>query len=284
MAVVVLLIMATPETAGVLGRFLDAVAAGDSYVNLLTLAGATPSEPELISVFIFAAAPTIAALWLASMGVRTTVPKLLRRLNPVGPNGTLRRSLVLYGCLLGVYFFGLFLFDWVAGPGINAYERLSGFGAPIIIGALMGLFLDEGGTLEELGWRGFAWPALLSAMKTPLGAALVMGVIHWAWHLPRDILPLMGGAEIAPYLLGQLTFLLLTIALAIVCGYCVNVTGGSVIPAIMIHGGTNVWSKAMGDFVNPVFFDRIDLRSFILIIIAIIILIFARRRLGLKDT
>ena len=117
-------------------------------------------------------------------------------------------------------------------------------------------------------------------MKTPLGAALVMGVIHWAWHLPRDVLPLMGGAAIGPYLIGQLTFLLLTVALAIVCGYCVNVSGGSVIPAIMIHGGTNVWSKAMGEFVNPMF-GRIDFRSFLLVLIAIIILVFARRRLGL---
>ena len=41
-----------------------------------------------------------------------------------------------------------------------------------------------GGPLaEELGWRGFALDRL-QAQRTALGASLVLGMIHAAWHLP----------------------------------------------------------------------------------------------------
>jgi uncharacterized protein len=271
-----------PASAASLSNLFNSVYAGRGYINLVTILGAVPSDLNLLNVIVFASAPTIAAIILAAYGVNGGLGRLLARLLPIGPDGEMRRSLILYAGLIAIYFAGLFAFDWVAGPGVNAYPRLEGFGVPILIGALIGLFVDEGGTLEELGWRGFAWPALLAAMRSPVGAALMIGVIHWAWHLPREVITLMSGASVVTFLTAQTVFLILTIALAVVCGFCVNMTGGSVLPAIMVHGGTNVWSKAMGEYVAPSF-GILDLRTLIVILLALILLAFARKRLGLKD-
>jgi len=45
------------------------------------------------------------------------------------------------------------------------------------------LVLDTGPLGEEFGWRGFALPRLLRRWP-PLIAALILGAIWWAWHLP----------------------------------------------------------------------------------------------------
>lgn len=45
------------------------------------------------------------------------------------------------------------------------------------------LLFDTGPLGEEFGWRGFALPRLLRR-RSPLAAALMLGVIWWAWHLP----------------------------------------------------------------------------------------------------
>lgn len=277
--VAILQMVLNPAAAASMANFFNTVYGGHGYINLLTLLQAVPSDWTLLNIVIFAAAPTIAAILLAKAGLVGGLKRLFSRLKPVGPDGELGRSLALYTGLIAAYFAGLFIFDWVAGPGVNAYPRLGSFGLPVVLGAIVGLFLDEGGTLEELGWRGFAWPALLDAMKSPLGAALTLGLLHWAWHLPREVITLLGGASLPAFLIGQLVFLMLTIALAIVAGFCVNMTGGSVLPAIMVHGGTNVWSKAMGEYVSPSF-GILDLRTLLVILAALIILAFARRRLG----
>ncbi len=39
---------------------------------------------------------------------------------------------------------------------------------------------------EEFGWRGFALPRLERGL-TPLRAALVVGLMWWAWHLPLQL-------------------------------------------------------------------------------------------------
>lgn len=278
-AVAVARMIAAPDSAGSLARVFEAVYAGPGYMNLLTLAAMAPQEPDVLAVFVFAAAPTIAALALAATRGRGELRRLLLRLRPVGPDAKPGAAWKLYLGLLAVYVAGFVAIDWVAGPGVNAWQRLAGFGAPALAGAVFALFLDEGGTLEELGWRGFAWPALLEAMRSPLNAALLLGVLHWAWHLPREVLTLLAGASFGPFLIGQATFLALTLAMAIVAGYCVNRTGGSVLPAIMVHGGTNAWSKAMGEYVSPTF-GFLDLRTMILIAAALGVLAFAGKQLG----
>ncbi|HEV2362854.1 MAG TPA: CPBP family intramembrane glutamic endopeptidase [Caulobacteraceae bacterium] len=109
----------------------------------------------------------------------------------------------------------------------------------------MGAFIDEGGAFEELGWRGFMLPILQEKLGSPLKATLALSLVWWAWHLPRDVPDLLLGRGLAVYLESQVTFFTLIVALAILATNFVNMTGGSVLPAIMIHGGTNLWSKAL---------------------------------------
>ena len=48
---------------------------------------------------------------------------------------------------------------------------------------LVTLVTDPGPVGEELGWRGFALPRILR-IRSPLGAAVVLGLIWGLWHGP----------------------------------------------------------------------------------------------------
>lgn len=268
-----------PASAGMLGEMVNGIYAAGQYINIASMLPYALARPDLLGVFIFAAAPSIAAVIIAARGGGGGLKVLAARLRPVGPDTTARRAALAYGGMLAVYAAGFAAYDFVAGPGTTITDRLAMFGGSMLLGAAVGLLVDEGGTLEELGWRGFAWPLLQAAMKHPLRAALLLGTLHWAWHLPREVLTLLGGIDPATFLATQGVFWALCLALAVVAGYCVNLAGGSVWPAVLVHGGTNLWSKALSDHVAPSF-GLIDLRSLILCVLALIIVLAAGRQLG----
>jgi hypothetical protein len=270
-----------PTLAGAIPAMVSEIMRGGGYTNLLTISHAFAERPSLVGIFVFAAAPSIVALWLASRGVGGGLAQLKSRLSPIGPDGSLRRAVWLYAGLLVVYGLGFALYDFVAGAGVDAFTRIRHFGIGLVPGALLALFLDEGGTLEELGWRGFLWPLLQARGRAPLLAAVTLGFLHWAWHLPREAIALLGGVAPAGLLVDQGIFLALCVALAIVAGYCVNVTGGSVWPAVFVHGGSNVWSKALGEHVAPSF-GVLDLRTLLILVLALVVALAAGRRLGLR--
>lgn len=54
---------------------------------------------------------------------------------------------------------------------------------PLLLFTTSTIFLDPGGWGEETGWRGFALPRLLTRFS-PLTAAIILGAIWSAWHLP----------------------------------------------------------------------------------------------------
>ncbi len=267
-----------PETANGLAVLGDNIMAGPWYINIVTIAVEVGKQPVLFGIFIFAAAPSIAALVVAGLGGGGGLSRLLGRLKPFGPARPVSQALWLYAALLGVYALGFAVYDFVAGPGVDPYDRLRAVGGWAVFGAVLGLFLDEGGSLEELGWRGFAGP-LLQDRYRPLLGAVILGVLHWGWHLPREAPALLGGAPLGNWAVGQAVFLILCIALAIVAMYACNRAGGSVWPGIFVHGGSNVWSKAVGDAAAPSF-GILDLRTLLIIVIAIIITASAGRRLG----
>jgi membrane protease YdiL (CAAX protease family) len=107
-------------------------------------------------------------------------------------------------------------------------------------GWLAALFTNQGGLLEELGWRGYAWPVLVRRIGSPLLAAVLLGVAWSLWHLPREILPIaMGQFAIGRFLVEQGLFIVACIGMTIVAVTFVNYLGGSVLPAIIIHGTLN---------------------------------------------
>lgn len=268
-----------PASASMLGDMVGAIYARGDYINIASMLPLALATPDLLGIFIFAGAPTLAALFVASRGGGGGLSVLIGRLRPIGAETTTRRALTGYAGIFGVFALGFAAYDFVAGPGVTITDRLVVLGGSAFAGAVIGLFLDEGGSLEELGWRGFAWPLLQAILRAPLLAALLLGTLHWAWHLPREVLTLLGGVDVASFAATQGVFWLLCMALAVVAGYCVNLAGGSVWPAVFVHGGTNLWSKALSDHVG-VSFGLIDLRTLILVLLALVIVLLAGRRLG----
>ena len=283
MAFSITMFILRPETAAALGTLGQDIMAGPWYINIITIAEEVAKQPVLTGIFIFAAAPSISALVIAGLGGGGGLKRLLARFNPFGPERSKADALMLYAGLLGVYALGFAVYDFVAGPGVDPFDRLRATGGGlvwgVVFGALLGLFLDEGGSLEELGWRGFAGPVLQDSMRSAWLAAVLLGVMHWAWHLPRELVAVLGPFDAGLFLVNQTVFLILCIALSICAMYGVNRSGGSLWPAIFIHGGTNVWSKAMSDAAAPSF-GVLDLRSLLVIFAALVITVFAGRRLG----
>jgi uncharacterized protein len=95
--------------------------------------------------------------------------------------------------------------------------------------------------LEEIGWRGYAQPALQALLATPLKAALIVGIAWGLWHLPRDVVGgVIGRLGFVQYAFLYLpSFLLGTISVSIVAAYFMNRTGGSLLAGIMVHGLAN---------------------------------------------
>lgn len=262
------------------------LAAHNYYVNLVgILRYAAAVHPAASLILLFAVAPSLSAIiisWLTLGG--GGVRGLLRKYLP-SPGGAARgRVWPAYAAITVLYVLGLAAYAltlrFLGAPGdlARAAATLGGSPAGIAASLAIGPFLDEGGALEELGWRGFALPVLQRHFRNPLRANLVLGALWMAWHLPRELPSLLGGIDIGVWLMQQGQFLVLTLALSVIAAWLVNRTGGSVLPAIMLHGGSNVWSKALG--AAPLGFD---LRTAIVVPIAIAIAIFAGKRLGLSQ-
>lgn len=111
-------------------------------------------------------------------------------------------------------------------PGVGA--------SAILVLAAMQLWVMAG---EEVGWRGFALPRL-AARFGPAGAALVLGAIWAAWHLPMFLVPgsSQHGSSFASYLL-------LVECWSAIMTWLWTRTGSPLAPMVF-HGALNVWSSA----------------------------------------
>jgi hypothetical protein len=207
--------------------------------NLLVVMRLCTAEPALLLIVFGSAVPSLAALLVCS-GSRTRISALLGRFRL---RMRWRDALRMYGLLVLLMVAGLLavyaLRSVLPGP---EYAQPTGILGAGLIGALLAAaFLDQGAVLEELGWRGYALPELQANSRIqlgPLGIAVLIGVAWGLWHVPRDVT--WGVVErlgLGSYLFLYLpTFLSATITTSIIASYFVNRCGGSVIPAIMIHG------------------------------------------------
>jgi membrane protease YdiL (CAAX protease family) len=86
---------------------------------------------------------------------------------------------------------------------------------------------------EEIGWRGFALPILLTRFS-PWRASGVLGVVWALWHLPLFYMPEMPqyGSPFAP-------FVAYTVALSLILTVLARQTAGSVVIATLFHGAVN---------------------------------------------
>ena len=124
---------------------------------------------------------------------------LLGRLAPWRPGVARRDALRAWALLLGVaavVTVAHLVLAWRergSEAGATALAVLGGTPLAILFSLLIGGFIDEGGTMEELGWRGFALPLLVDRYASPLRATLVLGFLWWLWHFPRELPGLLGG-------------------------------------------------------------------------------------------
>jgi hypothetical protein len=205
------------------------------------------AEPLLWLLVLGGAAPSIAGLMVAGVrsgrpGVRDIVVRFRPWLGRVGRGSALRTygllTLVMILAELSVY--GT---RYALGGEIRAMYSFPPdlFSLSLLGGLALSAFLDQGAFLEEPGWRGFAQPLLQGRMSSPLAASLLLGVAWSLWHLPRDIgFGTIEALGVWQYLLAYLpAFTANCVLISILATYFCNRTGGSVIPAIMVHGLAN---------------------------------------------
>jgi membrane protease YdiL (CAAX protease family) len=115
-------------------------------------------------------------------------------------------------------------------PNIRAYTDWLGIGAALLSTIIIvGLF-------EEVGWRGFALPRLQRRLDA-LWAALVVGVIWAAWHLPELISD--------PGQRPPLQFFVWILAQSVILAWLYNSTNGSLPIVIICHGAVNTAGRFM---------------------------------------
>lgn len=107
---------------------------------------------------------------------------------------------------------------------------------PMVI-ANFGLVLLIGGPLgEEFGWRGYAMPALMARMNWR-PASLVIGAVWGLWHLPLFFM-----ADTAQSQMAIPIFMLNILAGSVLFGWLFVRTGGSILPAVILHMSLNTWA------------------------------------------
>ncbi|WP_459165710.1 CPBP family intramembrane glutamic endopeptidase [Bounagaea algeriensis] len=138
---------------------------------------------------------------------------------------------------------------------------------------------------EELGWRGYLFPALL-----PLGvwaAMLVTGAVWIIWHLPLILLGnYQGSGDLAGYML---VFVLGNVLPQTVLITWLRLASGSVWPAVMLHASASMlftvvtMVAAAGTSVNPsleVGGQQVPISSIVMIACAVALLL--PRRAGIR--
>jgi len=204
-------------------------------------------EPLLWLLVLGGAAPSLAGFIVAGAcsgwgGVRDILIRLRPWLGDAGPGRALRAYALLAFVMIAVEL-AVYATRYGLGGEIRATYTFpeNFFSLSLVGGLLLSAFLDQGSFLEEPGWRGFAQPLLQGRMNSPLAASLLLGVAWSLWHLPRDI----GFGTVEALGLAQYVFVYLPaftancVLVSIVATYFCNLTGGSVIPALMVHGLAN---------------------------------------------
>jgi membrane protease YdiL (CAAX protease family) len=116
----------------------------------------------------------------------------------------------------------------VFGAPTPSLAQLDPYSMPVLAFVIRLINPLDGPLGEEPGWRGYALPGL-QANRSPLTAALMVGLLAALWHLP---LILVGAASpfelLAPFSLG------------IVASWLYNRTGGSAFLALLLHAADGV--------------------------------------------
>ncbi len=123
------------------------------------------------------------------------------------------------------------------------------------------------GPVEEFGWRGLALP-LLQRKLAPLWAGLILGVIWGLWHLPAFLLSGTQQSEwsFAAFFTGCL-------AISVIATALFNQSRGSILLAAFFHFS----------LMNPVFPDAQPYDTYMLVVLAVLIVWWNRKNMFTKE-
>ncbi len=199
--------------------------------------------------------PTLAALiltWRSSgkAGVRTLLRKVLK-----GRVSIAYYVFAIVG-MVALLFLSVGIHKLLGGASPDWGTVLEGMGlAPgkeLVAVVLYPVFffvntLVGGPIAEELGWRGFAQERLQQQMP-PWVAGLIIGFFWAVWHLPL-LLSLPQATGHMPFV----AYLPVMMAMSVVFAWLYVRTGGSVLLAILLHGGLNTANGFIGTslFADP---------------------------------
>jgi membrane protease YdiL (CAAX protease family) len=211
------------------------VAFGLSWIALLpVIVGAVSPTSTAGTVFLPLVAigsPGIAAVVVAGLFAgRAGVSALVR----AGGRWRVRIRWYAVVLLLPLLAYGLAVAAQVGSTG-----KLPTFGPPVevwIAGIVSGLLA---GTLEEFGWSGIAFPALLARFGLLL-AGTATGVIVALWHLPLFLIPTQPQSTFS-----FVPFLITLMVVRILFGWVYLGAGGSVLLCVLFHASGNAWSEVL---------------------------------------
>lgn len=124
---------------------------------------------------------------------------------------------------------------WLVIPG---YEFRPGALTPL----LLGIFVFAAG--EEIGWRGFALPALLARGYGPVTATVALGAPWALLHLP------LAGAGMLNKGWSMWALSIFMMAMSVLVSWIYLASGFSITAAVLFHGGQNVLA-VLNDGFDP---------------------------------
>jgi membrane protease YdiL (CAAX protease family) len=253
-----------------------ALADGFSWLTLFLLAGWLALPAQLV-VLVFSIGPAAAAVTMTAVcGGRRGVRDLLGRVL-LWRLGARWYVVALLGIPLVVLAATLLLPDAMASfSPMPPLRWLVTYAVVFVLAGLVG-----GALFEEVGWRGFALPRL-EARLGPLGGTLLLGGLWTVWHLPQYlVLPEWveqnGGADAAS--IGA--FVLLVAALAPLMTWLFNHTRGSVLIATLAHASVNTALVTVPAQLFPSVGSTLAPFALAFTIVALVLTVVTRGRLGL---
>jgi uncharacterized protein len=170
----------------------------------------------------FLAAIIVTALTRGTAGLKALLSRMVRW----------RVGLGWYAAALllpvAVYLFAMSL-NILLGARASTAEQFGSWYLIFPLFAYSLLFPLSGAFGEELGWRGYALPRV-QARLWALSAALIIGVIQTAWHLPLFMID--RSTPPVPLIVGYM-------GLGILATWVFNNTRGSVLMTMMLHASNN---------------------------------------------
>lgn len=255
---------------------------------LIPMLSAVRTESVLVFVVLCSAIPAVVALLLARLTYgRQGLVTLLSRLLPWSKELAVGEGLRIWGAavlaLVGTNLFSFLLLHFYAkSPGVSISWNQRLLTSAVFWLILEAMFTNQGGLLEELGWRGYALPLLLKRMD-PLRATLLLGFCWAMWHIPRDIaFHFISSYGLSHYLFFYLPmFTSWCIGGSILMTYFFNRTGGSALVAIAIHGLLNDSAGITGRLVGDPLRSMLA-RTIAVVIAGAITVVIAGPKLGLR--